>query len=80
MRALAEIGLIVSIFLAFKYAMAALLPLVFSASLIVSYTTLRYVPELSFEEKLILMSSVCLVANALIMTCLCCYTSRKLKS
>ena len=79
-RALAEIGFIVSIFVAFKYAMAALLPLVFCGSTIVSYSVLRALPEMELQGKLCLMAGLCLLTNFLLMVTLCCHMRRKMSN
>ena len=78
-RALAEIGFIVSIFVAFKYGMAALLPLVFCGSTIVSYSVLRALPDIEFKGKLCLMAGLCLLTNFLLMVALCCHVDRKMR-
>ena len=78
-RALAEIGFIVSIFVAFKYAMAALFSLVFCGSTIVSYSVLRALPDMEFKGKLCLMAGLCLLINFLLMVTLCCHVRRRMK-
>ena len=78
-RALAEIGFIVSIFVAFKYGMAALLPLVFCGSTIVSYSVLRALPDIEFKGKLCFMAGLCLLTNLLLMIALCCHVDRKIR-
>lgn len=79
-RAFAEIGLIVSFFLAFKFALAAVLPLVFCTSIIVSYSTLRALPGLTFEAQVISMAALCIVLNILTAISLCCHMKRRTRS
>ena len=79
-RAFAEIGLIVSVFMAFKFALLAVLPLVFCTSIIVSYSTLRALPDWSFEAQAIAMASLCLILNVLLALCVCCHMQRKIRN
>lgn len=75
-RAFAEIGCIVSLFLSCKFAMAAFLPLTFCISIIISYSVVQ-VTDADFQTRLTVLSGLCVILNILTSITLCCYIKRK---
>ena len=62
--------------MAFKFALAAIIPMVFCGSVIVSYTILYNFPDMTFEAQAVLMGSICVVVNALLTLTICCHVKR----
>ena len=77
LRAIAEIGFIVSIFLAFKYSYGAFLTLVGSTSVIVSYTTVA-VSDIDGSKEKILLASLWLSVTVFASFAIACHMRRKL--
>ena len=76
-RALAELGFVVCIFLTFAYGLASVLPMVFCGAIIISYTVVDVMDERSEKAQLIVLGSTGLITWMLLSFAIKCYVGHK---